>query len=206
MWFLVRDAKRSRCCLEKFHLMPRFANVKNSGPRYWVGTPLIGLKYWVGTTTFLILTALNILVVTCPSAPFFLRAWNLPLCMYLICKQWACRKDFAYSVQLIFSDRETKSLPKLTSWSLKSIMQELDPDLRPSDPFKRKNLLRVFNPPYPSLGQKKSSSNYMYLFHFFRLNHHIETGIGSNLKSRLSSDLQVNIESHEQEMIGKFNF
>jgi len=34
-----------------------------------------------------------------------------------------------------------------------------------------------------------------------RLNHHIETGIGSNLKSRLSSDLQVNIESHEQEMI-----
>ena len=35
----------------------------------------------------------------------------------------------------------------------------------------------------------------------FRLNHHIEAGIGSNLKSRLSSDLQVNIESHEQEMI-----
>ena len=34
-----------------------------------------------------------------------------------------------------------------------------------------------------------------------RINHHIETGIGSNLKSRLSSDLQVNIESHEQEMI-----
>ena len=34
-----------------------------------------------------------------------------------------------------------------------------------------------------------------------RLNHHIETGVGSNLKTRLSSDLQVNIESHEQEMI-----
>merc|ERR1711899_9441 len=34
-----------------------------------------------------------------------------------------------------------------------------------------------------------------------RLNHHIESGIGSNLKTRLSSDLQVNIESHEQEMI-----
>ena len=29
----------------------------------------------------------------------------------------------------------------------------------------------------------------------------IESGIGSNLKTRLSSDLQVNIESHEQEMI-----
>ena len=34
-----------------------------------------------------------------------------------------------------------------------------------------------------------------------RLNHHIESGIGSNLKSRLSADLQLNIESHEQEMI-----
>ena len=34
-----------------------------------------------------------------------------------------------------------------------------------------------------------------------RINHHIEAGIGSNLKSRLSSDLQFNIENHEQEMI-----
>ena len=38
-----------------------------------------------------------------------------------------------------------------------------------------------------------------------RLNHHIESGIGSNLKSRLSSDLQVNIESHEQEMIERMS-
>lgn len=36
-----------------------------------------------------------------------------------------------------------------------------------------------------------------------RLNHHIEAGIGSNLKSRLSSDLQFNIEAHEQEMIDR---
>merc|ERR1712001_189084 len=36
-----------------------------------------------------------------------------------------------------------------------------------------------------------------------RLNHHIETGIGSNLKSRLSSDLQFNVENHEQDMIGR---
>merc|ERR1712110_368960 len=32
-------------------------------------------------------------------------------------------------------------------------------------------------------------------------NHHIEAGIGSNLKTRLSSDLQFNIENHEKEMI-----
>ena len=31
-----------------------------------------------------------------------------------------------------------------------------------------------------------------------RLNHHIENGIGSNLKSRLSANLQLNVESHEQ--------
>ena len=31
-----------------------------------------------------------------------------------------------------------------------------------------------------------------------RLNHHIENGIGSNLKNRLSTDLQLNVESHEQ--------
>merc|ERR1712029_601751 len=36
-----------------------------------------------------------------------------------------------------------------------------------------------------------------------RLNHHIEAGIGSNLKNRLSSDLQFNVESHEQDMIGR---
>merc|ERR1712223_2331181 len=34
-----------------------------------------------------------------------------------------------------------------------------------------------------------------------RINHHIEAGIGSNLKTRLSSDLQFNIENHEKEMI-----
>lgn len=34
-----------------------------------------------------------------------------------------------------------------------------------------------------------------------KLNHHIEMGVGSNLKSRLSSDLQLNMESHQQEMI-----
>ena len=34
-----------------------------------------------------------------------------------------------------------------------------------------------------------------------RINHHIEAGIGSNLKTRLSSDLQFNIENHEREMI-----
>jgi mitofusin len=34
-----------------------------------------------------------------------------------------------------------------------------------------------------------------------RISHHIESGVGSNLKTRLSSDLQINIESHEQEMI-----
>ena len=34
-----------------------------------------------------------------------------------------------------------------------------------------------------------------------RINHHIEAGIGSNLKTRLSSDLQFNIETHEKEMI-----
>jgi len=34
-----------------------------------------------------------------------------------------------------------------------------------------------------------------------RINHHIESGIGSNLKTRLSSDMQFNIENHEQEMI-----
>jgi len=36
-----------------------------------------------------------------------------------------------------------------------------------------------------------------------RLNHHIEAGIGSNLKNRLSSDLQFNVENHEQDMIGR---
>ena len=36
-----------------------------------------------------------------------------------------------------------------------------------------------------------------------RLNHRIEAGIGSNLKNRLSSDLQFNVQSHEQDMIGR---
>lgn len=31
-----------------------------------------------------------------------------------------------------------------------------------------------------------------------RLNQHIETGIGSNLRSRLSTELQLNVESFEQ--------
>jgi mitofusin len=34
-----------------------------------------------------------------------------------------------------------------------------------------------------------------------KLNHHIESGVGSNLKTRLSTDLQLNMESHQQEMI-----
>ena len=33
------------------------------------------------------------------------------------------------------------------------------------------------------------------------MNNHVESGVGSNLKSRLSSDLQANMESHQQEMI-----
>ena len=38
-----------------------------------------------------------------------------------------------------------------------------------------------------------------------RLNHHIENGIGSNLKSRLSTDLQLNVESHEQVNVTRMN-
>ncbi len=34
-----------------------------------------------------------------------------------------------------------------------------------------------------------------------KLNHHIESGVGSNLKARLSADLQLNMASHQQEMI-----
>ncbi len=34
-----------------------------------------------------------------------------------------------------------------------------------------------------------------------KINHHIENGVGSNLKARLSGDLQLNMESHQQEMI-----
>ena len=36
-----------------------------------------------------------------------------------------------------------------------------------------------------------------------RINHHIEAGIGLNLKTRLSSDLQFNIENHEKDMIDR---
>ncbi len=34
-----------------------------------------------------------------------------------------------------------------------------------------------------------------------KLNNHVENGVGSNLKARLSADLQLNMESHQQEMI-----
>jgi len=33
-----------------------------------------------------------------------------------------------------------------------------------------------------------------------RLNAHVEKGVGSNLRARLSADLQLNIEAHQQEM------
>lgn len=35
------------------------------------------------------------------------------------------------------------------------------------------------------------------------LHHHVEKGLGSNLRSRLSSALAMNIESSQREMIGK---
>lgn len=38
-----------------------------------------------------------------------------------------------------------------------------------------------------------------------KLNHHIENGLGSNLKARLSSDLQVNMDAHQQEMIERMS-
>ncbi len=34
-----------------------------------------------------------------------------------------------------------------------------------------------------------------------KINNHVENGVGSNLKARLSADLQLNMESHQQEMI-----
>ncbi len=34
-----------------------------------------------------------------------------------------------------------------------------------------------------------------------KMNNHIENGVGSNLRARLSTDLQLNMESHQQEMI-----
>ncbi|XP_040568065.1 transmembrane GTPase Marf [Lepeophtheirus salmonis] len=36
-----------------------------------------------------------------------------------------------------------------------------------------------------------------------QLNKYLESGVGSNLKSRLSTDLQMNIEKHQQEMIDR---
>ena len=34
-----------------------------------------------------------------------------------------------------------------------------------------------------------------------KLNHHIENGVGSNLKARLSSDLQLNMETQQKDMM-----
>ena len=34
-----------------------------------------------------------------------------------------------------------------------------------------------------------------------KLNHHLESGVGSNLKARLSSDLQLNMETQQKDMM-----
>ena len=39
-----------------------------------------------------------------------------------------------------------------------------------------------------------------------KLNHHIENGVGSNLKTRLSSDLQLNMETQQKDMMERMTF